>query len=109
MKHRHITFFSTLRKDSHTMNQSELIIKTAQISGVSKKDVEHVLKTAGDVITAALIEEGEAVLPLLGKLGVVQKAARTGRNPKTGEAIQIPAKKVPHFSASKALKDAVAS
>ncbi len=91
------------------MNQSELILKTAQISGISKKDVEHVLKTAGDVIGAALVEEGEAVLPGLGKLSVTERAAREGRNPATGEAMHIPAKKVPHFSASKALKDAVAS
>lgn len=58
-----ITFFSTLEKDINTMNQSELIIKTAQVSGLTKKDVEHALKVAGDVIGAALIEEGEAVLP----------------------------------------------
>ena len=90
------------------MNQSELILKTAQITGVSKKDVEDVLKTAGIVITAALIEDSEAVLPGLGKLSVSARAARTGRNPATGEPMQIPAKKVPHFSAAKALKDAVA-
>lgn len=90
------------------MNQSELILKTAQISGLSKKDVEHALKTAGDVVQAALVEEGEAVLPGLGRLSVKTRAAREGRNPKTGEALQIDAKKVPHFSAAKALKDAVA-
>ena len=89
------------------MNQSELILKTAQISGIAKKDVEHALKTAGDVVGAALIEEGEAVLPGLGKLSVKTRAAREGRNPATGEAMQIAAKKVPHFSAAKALKDAV--
>lgn len=89
------------------MNQSELILKTAQISGLTKKDVEHVLKTAGDVVQAALAEEGEAVLPGLGKLSVKTRAAREGRNPATGEAMQIAAKKVPHFSAAKALKDAV--
>lgn len=90
------------------MNQSELILKTAQISGLSKKDVELALKTAGDVVQAALVEEGEAVLPGIGRLSVKTREGRTGRNPKTGEAIQIAAKKVPHFSAAKALKDAVA-
>jgi len=90
------------------MNQSELILKTAQTTGVSKKDVEAVLKTAGDIVTASLAEGGEAVLPGIGKLSVSQRAARTGHNPKTKEPIQIPAKKVPHFSAAKALKDAVA-
>lgn len=91
------------------MNQSELIIKTAQISGVTKKDVEHVLKTAGDVIGAALVEEGEAVLPGLGKLATSQKAAREGRNPKTGEPVTIAARKVVKFKPAKVLKDAVAA
>ncbi len=91
------------------MNQSELIIKTAQISGVSKKDVEAVLKIAGDVIGAALVEEGEAVLPGLGKLVTQQKDARDARNPKTGETIHVPAHKAVKFKVSKGLKDAVAS
>ncbi|MER2539330.1 MAG: HU family DNA-binding protein [Azonexus sp.] len=90
------------------MNQSELILKTAQITGVSKKDVEDVLKTAGIVITAALVEDGEAVLPGLGKLVTQQQAARTGHNPKTGEALTIPARKAVKFKVAKALKEAVA-
>lgn len=90
------------------MNQSELILKTAQISGLTKKDVEHALKTAGDVVGAALVEEGEAVLPGIGRLTVKTRAAREGRNPATGAAMQIAAKKVPHFSPAKVLKDAVA-
>jgi len=90
------------------MNQSELILKTAQISGVSKANVEKALKAAGDVVSAALAEGDEATLPGLGKLSVSARAARTGRNPASGEPMQIPAKKVPHFSAAKALKDAVA-
>lgn len=89
------------------MNQSELILKTAQVSGISKKDVEHVLKTAGDVIGAALVEEGEAILPGLGKLITEQKAERTGRNPATGAAMTIPARKAVKFKVAKALKDAV--
>ena len=90
------------------MNQSELVIKTAQVSGVSKKDVEHVLKTAGDVIAAALVEEGEAVLPGLGKFVTQQKDARDARNPATGATIHVPAHKAVKFRAAKALKDAVA-
>lgn len=89
------------------MNQSELILKTAQVSGVSKKDVEHVLKTAGDVIAAGLIEEGEAVLPGLGKLVTQHKVARTGRNPATGETLQVAAHKAVKFRPAKTLKDAV--
>lgn len=87
------------------MNQSELIIKTAQVSGVSKKDVEAVLKVAGDVISDALVDSGEAVLPGLGKLVIGQRAARTGRNPKTGAPVEIPAGKTVKFKAAKTLKD----
>jgi len=91
------------------MNQSELIAKVAAISGESRKAVESVLKTTADVIGATLQEGAEVTLPGLGKLSVNARAARTGRNPKTGEAVEIPAKKVPHFSAAKALKDTVAA
>lgn len=89
------------------MNQSELILKVASISGESKKSVEAVLKTAADVIQAELQEGGEAVLPGLGKLSVKDKPARKGRNPSTGEEIDIPARRAPHFGAAKALKEAV--
>ena len=91
------------------MNQSELILKTAQVSGLSRKDVEHVLKTAGDVIGAALVEEGEAILPGLGKLVTQQQAERAGINPKTGAPLIIAARKAVKFKVAKALKDAVAA
>lgn len=90
------------------MNQSELIAKVASISGESRKAVDAVLKTTADVIAAELYEGGEVALPGLGKLGVKQRAGRSGINPATRELIVIPAKRVPHFSAAKALKDAVA-
>lgn len=90
------------------MKQSELIHKVAAISGESRKAVEAVLKTATDVIAAELEDGGEVTLPGLGKLSVKTRAGRTGRNPATGEPMTIPAKRIPHFSAGKALKDAVA-
>jgi DNA-binding protein HU-beta len=90
------------------MNQSELIAKVASISGESKKAVESVLKTAADVIAAELVEGGEVTLPGLGKITVKARAGRSGINPKTRELIVIPPKQVPHFTAAKALKDAVA-
>ena len=89
------------------MNQSELIAKVASISGETRKVVESVLKTTADVIAAELVEGCEVPLPGLGKIGVKQRAARPGRNPKTGEEITIAARNAPHFSASKAFKDAV--
>ena len=89
------------------MNQTELIAKVAAVSGIKRNDVEHVLKTAADVITATLAE-GEAVpLPGLGKLHVKAKAAREGRNPKTGEPLQIAASKAPKFTAGSKLKAAI--
>lgn len=89
------------------MKQSELILKTASISGIQRSAVEHVLKVAGDVIGAALAADGEAVLPGIGKLVCADTSERAGRNPKTGEALTIPARKVVKFRVAKALKDAV--
>ncbi len=89
------------------MNPSELIAKVASISGESRKAVEAVLKTTADVIAAELFEGGEVVLPGLGKMYVSARAARAGRNPKTGEPLALPARRVPAFHAAKALKDAV--
>lgn len=90
------------------MNQSELVAAVAGNSGQSKTAVEVVLKGLGAVAQNELGTGGEVVLPGIGKLSVATRAARTGRNPRTGEALEIAAKQVPHFSAAKALKDAAA-
>lgn len=90
------------------MNQAELIAAVADHSNVSKKEAENVIKSLSEVTHTALADGGEVTLPGLGKLSVSKRAARTGRNPATGEEIKIKAKKVPKFSAAKALKDAVA-
>ena len=89
------------------MNQNELVMKIAQLSGVPKTAVAQVLKTAGDVIASGLKDGAEVTLPGLGKLYVKHRAARNGKNPKTGAAIQIPASKAPGFKPAKSLKDAV--
>ena len=60
-----------------------------------------------DTITETLKAEGKLVVPGLGAFEVKQHAARTGHNPRTGETVEIAAKKVPAFKAAKALKDAV--
>ena len=90
------------------MNHSELITSIAEASKVSKKDVETVLSTLVGVAQAELQAGGEVAIHGIGKLRSVQKAARKGRNPKTGAAIVIPAKWAAAFSASKPLKDALA-
>ena len=90
------------------MNKADLITKIAANSGLSKKDSEKALTATIDAITAAL-QGGEKVqLVGFGIFDVKQRAARTGRNPKTKEAIKIPASKTPQFKAGKALKEAVA-
>lgn len=93
------------------MNQAELINEIAQQpdnTGVSKATIKWVLDAQAKAAQDALASGDEVTLTGLGKLTAKAKAARTGRNPKTGEEIEIPAKTVPHFSAAKALKDAVA-
>lgn len=90
------------------MNQAELIKTLANAASLSNKEAEGILKKLGEVVVAELVEGGEITFPGIGKLSVKPRAARTGRNPATGAEIEIPAKNVPHFSAAKALKDAVA-
>jgi len=90
------------------MNQSELIAKVVEVSGLTRREVEHALKTAGDVVRDVLSEDGEVTLPGIGKLVTVRKAARTARNPATGATFTVAAKQVVKFRVAKALKDAVA-
>lgn len=89
------------------MNKSELVAKVATANGLSKKQAEEMIDSIGAVVTDALLAGDEVTLPGIGKLSVVQRAARTGRNPKTGEEVKIAAKRAPKFSAAKALKDAL--
>ena len=90
------------------MNKAELISTVAEKAGLSKKDSEKVVTATFEAITEAL-EAGEKVqLVGFGVFDVKAREARVGRNPKTKEAIEIPASRVPQFKAGKALKDAVA-
>ncbi len=89
------------------MNKTELIAAAAQQSGIAKKDAERVVNAAIDAITATLSEGGRVQLSGFGIFEVKNREARMGRNPKTREAIEIPATKLPVFKASKALKDTV--
>lgn len=88
------------------MNKAQLIDAMAK-NGVTKTDADAAVAIITDVITKELACGGEVTLPGIGKLSVTKRAAREGRNPATGEAIKIAAKKAVKFSAAKALKDAV--
>lgn len=90
------------------MNKNELIAAVAEATKLSKKDADAAVSATMDAITAALAEGDRVQLVGFGTFEVKERAARTGRNPKTGEEIQIPASMNPTFKAGKALKDAVA-
>ncbi|MDD6692486.1 MAG: HU family DNA-binding protein [Lachnospiraceae bacterium] len=89
------------------MNKNELIAAAAESSGLTKKDTEAALKAIVDVITDSLKKGDKVQIVGFGTFEVSERAAREGRNPHTGEAMQIAASKAPKFTAGKALKDAV--
>ena len=87
------------------MNKTELIAAIAEKTELSKKDAEKALKAFTDVVVEEL-QKGEKIqLVGFGTFEVSERAARTGRNPQTGEEMNIPASKIPKFKAGKAFKD----
>ncbi len=90
------------------MNKTELVAAVAEKAGMSKKDTEKVIAGVFDVIGEALAQGDKVQIAGFGGFEVKAREARTGRNPKTGETIEIPASKAPVFKAGKALKDKVA-
>lgn len=89
------------------MNKSELISAVAEKSELSKKDATTAVEAVFDSITSALKNGDKVQLIGFGNFEVRERAARKGRNPQTGEEIEIAASKVPAFSPGKNLKEAV--
>ncbi len=89
------------------MNKGELIEQVASIADLSRTDADAAITAVTDAITEALKAGDTVSLVGFGSFQVKQRAARTGRNPQTGAAIQIAACNVPGFKAGKALKEAV--
>lgn len=89
------------------MNKAELISRVAEVNETTKKAAGEQVDAIVAVITEALASGEEVAISGFGKFSVTKRAAREGRNPQTGETIQIAASKSPKFKASKALKDAV--
>ncbi|HCT63970.1 MAG TPA: HU family DNA-binding protein [Lachnospiraceae bacterium] len=89
------------------MNKSELIAAMVEKAEISKKDAEKALKAFEEVVAEELKNDGKIQLVGFGTFEVAQRAARIGRNPQTGEDMEISASKAPKFKAGKALKDAV--
>jgi DNA-binding protein HU-beta len=93
------------RKD---MNKGDLVNAVVTVVG-KKKTAEEAVNCVLEAITGALKKEESVTLVGFGTFKVTKRAARTGRNPQTGKAIKIKAKKVPKFAAGKKLRDAVAA
>ena len=89
------------------MNKVELVASMAEKAELTKVDAEKALKAFIDVVTEEMKNGGKVQLVGFGTFEVSERAARTGRNPQTGEAIEIKASKAPKFKAGKALKDTV--
>ncbi|HHW40818.1 MAG TPA: HU family DNA-binding protein [Syntrophomonadaceae bacterium] len=89
------------------MNKAELISSVAEKAELTKKDAEKAVNAVFETIEEALAAGDKVQLVGFGTFEVRARAARTGRNPQTGEEIQIAATNVPAFRAGKALKDAI--
>ena len=89
------------------MNKTDLITAAAEKSGLSKKDAERVVNALLDTITASLVKGEKVQISGFGIFETKEREARVGRNPRTKEAVQIPATRTPTFKPSKLLKDIV--
>ena len=89
------------------MNKTELIAAIAERSGLSKKDAEKALTATLDTITGALVQGDRVQLIGFGTFETKNRETRMGHKPPNGEAVEIPAARLPRFKAGKALKDAV--
>ena len=89
------------------MNKQHLIDVVAKKTGVEKKVVTNIVDAFTDTVTDALVDGDSVKLVGFGTFEVVERAAREGRNPKTGEAAHIPASKSPKFKAGSSFKAAV--
>ena len=89
------------------MNKTELIAAIAEKTELSRKDAEKALKAFTEVVEEELKKGEKIQLVGFGTFEVSERAAREGRNPQTGETMQIVASKSPKFKAGKALKDAI--
>lgn len=89
------------------MNKADLISHVAQEAGLTKAQAENAINSFTGAITSSLSGGDSVTLIGFGTFSVAERSARTGRNPQTGAPLKIAAKKLPKFSAGKALKEAV--
>ena len=89
------------------MNKADIITKVHEELGVTKADAERMMDIFIDGVVSSLKSGDEVSIAGLGIFSAKMRNARTARNPRTGEPIEVPAMRVPKFRAAKALKDAV--
>ncbi|MDA8420638.1 MAG: HU family DNA-binding protein [Pseudomonadota bacterium] len=89
------------------MNKAELVDKVIQATELNKASASRAVDAVFDSIASALKDGDQVTIVGFGTFSVSSRAARTGRNPRTGDTIEIPASKNPKFKAGKGLKDAV--
>ena len=89
------------------MNKSELVASVDEVAELTKKDAEKAVNAVFASVQKALVEDDKVQIIGFGTFEVRTRAARKGRNPQTGDTIEIPASKNPVFKAGKALKEAV--
>ena len=89
------------------MTQTQLVKEVATSAGIANKAAKQILETIASIAVRETKKNGVFVVPGIGRLVRVERKARMGRNPATGVAIKIPAKKVVKFRVAKAVKDAI--
>jgi DNA-binding protein HU-beta len=89
------------------MKKSELVVQVAEQAGLDRKQSERAVTALFDAITEALKAGDKVQVMGFGTFEVKERAAHQGRNPATGEAIEIPASKTPSFKAGKTLRDEI--
>lgn len=89
------------------MTKAELVEEVARNSHLTKKDAEVIVQTVLDSIIDSLKEGKKVELRGFGSFRLRQRSSRTGRNPKTGEKVKVPAKRIPYFKPGKELKDLI--
>jgi DNA-binding protein HU-beta len=98
---------SSMAEAAARMTQTQIVKELAETTGVGNKVAKQFLEKFTEIAVRETKKKGVFVMPGIGRLVRVERKARTGRNPATGEAIKIPAKKVVKFRIAKAVKDAI--
>ena len=89
------------------MTKADLVEEVAKVTGLTRKDSEVIVDTLFESVIKALKAGDKLEVRGFGSFRVRQRNARVGRNPKTGEKVEVPAKRVPYFKPSKELKDLI--